>query len=58
VPITAGAEVNSPFKDTRSALNIAAWHAHIETMKVLIEAGANVNIDVSGQVPLLEIVCN
>jgi ankyrin repeat protein len=55
--LEAGADVNSPFKDTRSALNIAAWNAHLETMKVLIDANANVNIDDSGQVPLLEIVC-
>jgi ankyrin repeat protein len=53
-----GADVNSPFLNTRSALNVAAWHAHIETMKVLIDAKANVNNDESGQVPFLEIVCS
>jgi ankyrin repeat protein len=42
----------------RSALGIAAWHAHIETMRVLIDGKADVNYNDFGQTPLLEIVCN
>ena len=42
----------------RSALGIASWHAHIETIQVLIDAGADVDYNDFGQPPLLEIVCN
>jgi ankyrin repeat protein len=58
--LEAGADVYSPLFENRSALNTAAWYAHIETMKVLIDAGADVNFNEwgGGQTPLLEIVCN
>jgi hypothetical protein len=53
---------NSPFErqigqGDRSALGGAAWNGHVESMKALINAGADVDHNDFGQTPLVEIVC-
>lgn len=41
--VAAGAEINFRGSQSNTSLNVAASKGHVETAKVLLELGANVN---------------